>query len=219
MKSSLTIAAVLALCAAAALPLPALAHTDVSVVIGTAPPPPRFEYYPPPREGFVWMPGYWNWEGRRHVWLSGHWENARPGHVYRPAQWVRDDGGWRLIPDSWEPVVVRQDEVRIVPPPPRYEPVPYPRHGHIWSPGHWQWVGRRFEWIPGFWIAERPGFAYAPHAWVQRDGHWILEEPRWTRHDHDHDHDHDHERDHDHDRDHDGIPNRYDRHPDNPYRN
>jgi hypothetical protein len=28
---------------------------------------------PPPREGYIWSPGHWEWNGRRHVWKEGHW--------------------------------------------------------------------------------------------------------------------------------------------------
>jgi len=28
---------------------------------------------PAPREGYIWSPGHWEWNGRRHVWVAGHW--------------------------------------------------------------------------------------------------------------------------------------------------
>jgi hypothetical protein len=101
--------------------------------------------------------------------------------------------------------------VRSAPPAPKYERVPAPRRGYVWAPGHWEWRGHRHQWMPGFWIADRPGYAYAPAAWARRDGGWYLESARWTpvngrdRYD----------RGHDRDRDGDGVPNRYDRAPDN----
>ncbi len=220
MKSALPIAAMLVL-AAAFTALPAQAYADVSITIGSAPPPPRFEYFPPARDGFVWIPGFWGWESQHHVWLPGHWEGARAGHVYHRALWVREGAHWRLVPAYWEPiagaVAGRVDEARMIPPPPRYEPMPHPRHGHVWSPGHWEWRGGRFEWVTGFWVAERPGYVYAPPVWVQREGRWFLDEPRWARRGHDRDHD-GIPNAYDRDRDGDGVPNRHDRHPDNPRR-
>lgn len=70
--------------------------------------------------------------------------------------------------------------ISVAPPAPRYEAVPAPRRGYIWSPGHWEWRGQRHEWVQGYWIAERPGYAYAPAAWVRGDGGWYLQPERWT---------------------------------------
>jgi hypothetical protein len=27
----------------------------------------------PKREGYIWSPSHWEWNGRRHVWNEGHW--------------------------------------------------------------------------------------------------------------------------------------------------
>jgi len=45
-------------------------------------------------------------------------------------------------------------------PPQRYEPVPPPRHGHVWMPGYWRATGRHHEWVAGNWIR-----AQHDHAW------------------------------------------------------
>lgn len=193
--------AILALSAAAFAPSIASAQVGVSVVIGNAPPPVRYETVPAPRRGYVWAPGYWNWDGHRHAWLSGHWERERVGSSWRPATWIRDGGGWRFDPGGWYVVSgpSRGDYITVAPPPPRYEVIPAPRPGFVWSPGYWDWRGNRHEWIGGNWIASRPGYVYTQPRWAQRDGHWYREEARW-------------ERGPNGDRDHDGIPNRYDRH-------
>lgn len=91
--------------------------------------------------------------------------------------------------------------VQVAPPPPRHEVVPPPRHGHVWAPGHWEWNGRRHVWVPGSWLRARPGHRYHPSAWVERNGRWYFQPPGWRR-----------------DRDGDGVPNRYDRRPNDPYR-
>lgn len=228
--------ALLALSAAAVVP--ATASAQVSIVIGNAPPPLRFESLPAPRRGYVWAPGYWNWDGHRHVWFAGHWERERIGSSWRPAEWVRDGGGWRLMPAGWVVIdngPVPVDYITVAPPPPRYEPVPVPRPGYIWAPGYWEWRSNRHVWIGGSWIAARPGYVYSQPHWAQRDGRWYRQEARWERGPNgDRDHDgipnrydrHDNrghgDRDHDgvpnrydRDRDGDGVPNRYDHHPDN----
>ncbi|HKA45950.1 MAG TPA: hypothetical protein VKF40_28430 [Burkholderiales bacterium] len=91
--------------------------------------------------------------------------------------------------------------VNTAPPSPRYERVPAPRDGYVWAPGHWRWSDNRYRyvWVGGHWERTRPGYSYrAPH-WVERDGRWHYRPAQW-------------------DRDGDGVPNRYDAHPDNPYR-
>jgi hypothetical protein len=95
MKNTLLILAMLS------SPQLVLAQSDYSAAIRIAPPPVRAEPLPPPRSGYLWVPGYWNWEGRRHAWIAGHWEIARPGYHYRPSEWVYRDGMWRLHHGSW----------------------------------------------------------------------------------------------------------------------
>ena len=87
------------------------------------------------------------------------------------------------------------------PPPPRYEVIPEPRRGYVWSDGHWQWNGRQHVWIAGNWQAERPGYSYYQPRWVEREGGggWHYRGSRW-------------------DRDGDGVPDRQDRFPNNPNR-
>jgi hypothetical protein len=80
---------------------PLQAQVDVNISIGTPPPPVRYEVVPPPRAGYVWVPGYWNWNGHQHVWAGGHWVRARPGYVYAPPRWVRDGDRWRFERDRW----------------------------------------------------------------------------------------------------------------------
>lgn len=205
MKSSLVVAATLLAASAAFAPLPAAAQIDVSIVVGSAPPPPRFESVPAPRRGYVWAPGYWNYDGYRYTWISGHWERARSGYQYMPHEWVRDRDGWRLSRGGWHELQPGDyDVVRIAPPPPRYEPEPYPRAGYLWVPGHWEWRGNRYVWESGTWLRERRGYAYQHPQWVHRNGRWHMNDGRWYEH-----------RGRRHDADRDGVPNRYDRDRDN----
>jgi hypothetical protein len=199
MKRTLTIAAMITLGAAAWTPLPSMAQPGyaVNLVINSAPPPPRFESVPAPRRGYVWAPGYWNWDGGRHIWLSGHWEPERTGYRYRAHEWVRENGGYRLRDSGWYRVAqARQDEIRVALPAPRYERIPRPRHGYVWQPGYWDWQGDRYDWTAGFWVAERPGYLYSQVNYAQRNGRWYIEPSRWIARGSA-------------DRDDDGIPDRY----------
>ena len=72
-----------------------------AIIVRIAPPAPRVEVVPPPRAGFVWVPGYWNWNGRRHVWVAGAWVRERPGYVYRQPRWVERGGHWEFEGGTW----------------------------------------------------------------------------------------------------------------------
>jgi hypothetical protein len=71
------------------------------------------------------------------------------------------------------------------------------RPGYVWVPGYRR--GHRHVWVNGL-VRARP--SYSQPTWVQEGDRWHLMRGGWTRGD----------------RDHDGVPNRYDRQPDNPYR-
>ena len=111
-QSKLIAAAALVLGAAAIAPSTALAQVDFNLVIGNAPPPPRFESLPPPRHGYVWAPGYWSWDGYRHVWVAGHWLRERPGYRYHPSQWVRVNNGWGWREGGWTAYEHRRNYVQ-----------------------------------------------------------------------------------------------------------
>jgi hypothetical protein len=95
-------AAIAAISTVAFIPTEAMAQVGINVVIGTAPPPPRYEVVPAPRRGYEWAPGYWNWNGRRHVWVAGHWERVRPGHHYERPEWVHANDGWHMNRGGWQ---------------------------------------------------------------------------------------------------------------------
>ena len=78
------------------------AGVNLNIDIGIPPPELRYEEVPGPRDGFVWINGYWGWDGYRHTWVGGHWEPARRGYLYRPAHWDHDGDRWRLRQGYWE---------------------------------------------------------------------------------------------------------------------
>jgi hypothetical protein len=85
---------------AAAAPTASLAAVDVQLNYG--PPAPRYEAVPPPRHGYVWAPGHWQWDGHRHVWSEGHWLRAREGYVYHAPQWREHNGRWSYQASRWD---------------------------------------------------------------------------------------------------------------------
>ena len=97
-------AAMLAISTAAFLPAQAMAQNQlgVSIVVGNAPPPPRFESVPAPRAGYVWAPGYWNWDGQRHVWTAANGcANAAATSTAAPPGYKRTTAGaWTVAAGS-----------------------------------------------------------------------------------------------------------------------
>jgi len=89
-------------------------------------------------------------------------------------------------------------DVHVGPPPPRHEVVPAARAGHVWVPGYWDWRHGRYHWVAGHYVRHRPGYYYEPVRWAYRDGRYYRS-GGWR------------------DSDHDGVPNRYDHAPLNPY--
>jgi hypothetical protein len=111
-------------------------------------------------------------------------------------------------------------QLNFAPPAPRYEVVPAPRTGYVWSAGHWQWIGNRHVWAPGSWQTARAGYVYSQPQWVERDGRWTYQASRWDRDGdgipNNRDSTPDGRRATRGDRDGDGIPNNRDRYPNNP---
>jgi hypothetical protein len=73
--------------------------------ISSSKPPPALlvEVEPQHRPGYVWVPGFWRWNGVSHVWVKGHFIVARRGHKYVPEHWVETNGKWIFYPGVWAP--------------------------------------------------------------------------------------------------------------------
>jgi hypothetical protein len=91
----------LSLGALAGLHAPA-ATAGVAFDIDVAPPAPRVMLVPPPRPGFVWAPGYWNWTGRAHAWHEGYWVPERHGYHWAPDRWVSRGRHYHFRRGHWE---------------------------------------------------------------------------------------------------------------------
>lgn len=77
------------------------AAAQISINIGIAPPPLRYEVVPAPRSGFTWAPGYWQWQDQRHVWATGRWIAVRPGSYWVADRWEPRDGRHYYEPGRW----------------------------------------------------------------------------------------------------------------------
>ena len=102
--------------------------------------------------------------------------------------------------------------VDIAPPDPRHEVVPAARAGFVWAPGYYTHRNGNYVWLSGHWERERHGQYWHPGHWIEHEGRWAFVQPGW----------HGERFAYNgrgyaiHDRDGDGVPDRYDRAPDNP---
>ena len=101
-KIAIATALLAALGGSVLLPSVAAAQVNVNINIGEAPPPVRYEVVPAARSGYLWVPGYWNWDGSRHVWSTGHWERSRSSYTYVQPEWRQEGEGWRLDRGGWK---------------------------------------------------------------------------------------------------------------------
>ena len=102
MKKILFTVAAAIISTAAFAPVAQAQHTRTEViVVQKAPPALRREAVPAARRGYEWIPGYWNWTGRKYVWTKGHYEKVRRGYVYARPEWRQGDNGWTLQRGGW----------------------------------------------------------------------------------------------------------------------
>lgn len=76
---------------------------EAAVFIGVAPPAPIVEVVPPvPAVGYVWTPGYWNWNGLRYVWVRGAYVlPPRFGAAFVPGHWAYGPRGHFFVRGYW----------------------------------------------------------------------------------------------------------------------
>ena len=78
-----------------------------------APPPIRVESSGPPRAGFLFVAGRWDWRNGNWAWVPGHWERERANMTWVGGRWelqgnyyVWVEGRWdRAAPQPAGPVV------------------------------------------------------------------------------------------------------------------
>ncbi len=104
--ASLAAALALAGCVVAPLPPPGgpvvVGQAGPVVVATQAPPAPIYEpVVAAPAPGYIWIGGFWSWEGGRHVWTRGRWEAPRSGYRWVPRQWEHGPGGWHQRGGHW----------------------------------------------------------------------------------------------------------------------
>jgi hypothetical protein len=102
MKKLVITAGTAALVSLGAFLLPATAQAAVAISVQVAPPAPVYERVPPPRRGYVWAPGHYEYRHGRYVWSGGRWLTARPGYAYHRPDWVQRNGRWYYSQGRWD---------------------------------------------------------------------------------------------------------------------
>ncbi len=102
MMNSLPKISLASLCVCCALLSAGLASAEIDVITDTPPPVPRAEREPPHRDGYVWAPGYWEWNGRFFQWISGTWIAERRRFHWVADHWDAAGNRWHHVRGHWE---------------------------------------------------------------------------------------------------------------------
>ena len=83
------------------------AAIGVSISVRIAPPIlPIYSQPICPAEGYVWIPGYWAYEGSGYYWVPGFWERPpRIGFLWTPGYWGFAGGAYLWHAGYWGPTV------------------------------------------------------------------------------------------------------------------
>lgn len=86
---------------------PAQAQVADSVSAGVAPPLlPVYAQPPIPGPGYLWVPGYWAWDGQEYYWVPGYWATPPAADLlWTPPYWAWNDGVYDFYPGYWGPTV------------------------------------------------------------------------------------------------------------------
>jgi WXXGXW repeat (2 copies) len=73
------------------------------VFVRVGPPPPRVEaVVAAPGPGYVWVPGYYRWDGAVYVWTPGRYlRPPRPRARWVAGHWVHNRRGWYYVEGRW----------------------------------------------------------------------------------------------------------------------
>src|SRR5262249_56515630 len=72
--------------------------------VDSMPPEPLYEQMSPsPGDGFVWIDGYWHWNGYEWVWVNGRWERDQSGYVYVEPSYDYVGEQFIYVPGYWAP--------------------------------------------------------------------------------------------------------------------
>ena len=106
----LVIAAFVSIPASADIRIPV---PDLEIHIAHSHPPRiRHEVIPPrPGDDYVWVAGYWGWQGDQWVWFPGRWDRpAQVGVTWVQPRYVHEYGYYRYEPGHWSHERIREGD-------------------------------------------------------------------------------------------------------------
>ena len=72
--------------------------------VPTRPPEVQQEIRPScPDEGWIWITGYWHWDGDEYQWVDGAWVPPRQGYSYYSANYLLINNQWMYQAAYWYP--------------------------------------------------------------------------------------------------------------------
>lgn len=72
------------------------------VYVKKTPPKARVKVRPArPGKAAVWVPGHWQWNGRKYVWKKGHWNTRPGGKTWAPGHWEKRSRGHVWVKGHW----------------------------------------------------------------------------------------------------------------------
>lgn len=82
---------------------PACAASRGRLFVRVGPPAPIVEpRVVAPGPGYVWVSGFYRWDGVRYAWIAGRWElPPRARAAWVPGHWVRERHGWYFVEGHW----------------------------------------------------------------------------------------------------------------------
>lgn len=89
---------------ALAAPMAAFAETtEVKIIYLDKAPPAAKPSVPttPSKVGYVWSPGYWNWNGTDYAWTEGNWIAVVESKKWNPPTWTQEGTKWYFTAGYW----------------------------------------------------------------------------------------------------------------------
>ncbi len=104
MKLRTVVAGVLLALGAVALPTIGQARVvDVEIIQSPPPTPLMVEVpAPAPREGFIYEPAHYAWDGQKFIWVDAQFIRTREGHTYTPYVLERRGDRWHFRGGHWD---------------------------------------------------------------------------------------------------------------------
>ena len=101
MNANVIVRALLAALCLGAAAMETSAAAGAGMQSDAAPPAPR-EERAPARDGYVWAPGYWDWNGHAYTWVSGRYIYEHRGAHWVPDRWEQAGSHWQRVSGHWE---------------------------------------------------------------------------------------------------------------------